>query len=388
MQFAQVAGQTHLKNSLIEAVKEGRIPHAQLFAGAEGYGTFALALAYAQFVSCTNRQYYEGRKETELMGDSCGKCPSCLKYSKLVHPDLHFVFPNTTTKKIDKNNESSLFMEQFREFVLENDGYIDINSWLEYLKVDNKQGEINVRDAVSIVRDLTMTTYESPYKTMIIWCADRLRHDVAPKLLKILEEPYEGTLFLLITENTEAILPTILSRTQLVKILPIEDTAIEHYLIDTKHFDQQKAATIATNTDGNLIKALQYDAETNKEFTELFIKWIRIAFQYRSKASDLSVLVEQIAKMGRETQKNFISHVSELFRECLMCNMGMQIKGGLFRDENTEFRNKFSKFVNTDNISGITHLLEQTRYHVSRNANSKILFFDLSLHLGMLLNQQ
>ncbi len=388
MQFAQVAGQTHLKNSLIEAVKEGRIPHAQLFAGAEGYGTFALALAYAQFVSCTNRQYYEGRKGTELMGDSCGKCPSCLKYSKLVHPDLHFVFPNTTTKKIDKNNESSLFMEQFREFVLENDGYIDINSWLEYLKVDNKQGEINVRDAVSIVRDLTMTTYESPYKTMIIWCADRLRHDVAPKLLKILEEPYEGTLFLLITENTEAILPTILSRTQLVKILPIEDTAIEHYLIDTKHFDQQKAATIATNTDGNLIKALQYDAETNKEFTELFIKWIRIAFQYRSKASDLSVLVEQIAKMGRETQKNFISHVSELFRECLMCNMGMQIKGGLFRDENTEFRNKFSKFVNTDNISGITHLLEQTRYHVSRNANSKILFFDLSLHLGMLLNQQ
>lgn len=388
MQFAQVAGQTHLKNSLIEAVKEGRIPHAQLFAGAEGYGTFALALAYAQFVSCTNRQYYEGRKETELMGDSCGKCPSCLKYSKLVHPDLHFVFPNTTTKKIDKNNESSLFMEQFREFVLENDGYIDINSWLEYLKVDNKQGEINVRDAVSIVRDLTMTTYESPYKTMIIWCADRLRHDVAPKLLKILEEPYEGTLFLLITENTEAILPTILSRTQLVKILPVEDTAIEHYLIDTKHFDQQKAATIATNTDGNLIKALQYDAETNKEFTELFIKWIRIAFQYRSKASDLSVLVEQIAKMGRETQKNFISHVSELFRECLMCNMGMQIKGGLFRDENTEFRNKFSKFVNTDNISGITHLLEQTRYHVSRNANSKILFFDLSLHLGMLLNQQ
>lgn len=388
MQFAQVAGQTHLKNSLIEAVKEGRIPHTQLFAGAEGYGTFALALAYAQFVSCTNRQYYEGRKETELMGDSCGKCPSCLKYSKLVHPDLHFVFPNTTTKKIDKNNESSLFMEQFREFVLENDGYIDINSWLEYLKVDNKQGEINVRDAVSIVRDLTMTTYESLYKTMIIWCADRLRHDVAPKLLKILEEPYEGTLFLLITENTEAILPTILSRTQLVKILPIEDTAIEHYLIDTKHFDQQKAATIATNTDGNLIKALQYDAETNKEFTELFIKWIRIAFQYRSKASDLSVLVEQIAKMGRETQKNFISHVSELFRECLMCNMGMQIKGGLFRDENTEFRNKFSKFVNTDNISGITHLLEQTRYHVSRNANSKILFFDLSLHLGMLLNQQ
>lgn len=388
MQFAQVAGQTHLKNSLIEAVKEGRIPHAQLFAGAEGYGTFALALAYAQFVSCTNRQYYEGRKETELMGDSCGKCPSCLKYSKLVHPDLHFVFPNTTTKKIDKNNESSLFMEQFREFVLENDGYIDINSWLEYLKVDNKQGEINVRDAVSIVRDLTMTTYESPYKTMIIWCADRLRHDVAPKLLKILEEPYEGTLFLLITENTEAILPTILSRTQLVKILPIEDTAIEHYLINTKHFDQQKAATIAANTDGNLIKALQYDAETNKEFTELFIKWIRIAFQYRSKASDLSVLVEQIAKMGREAQKNFISHVSELFRECLMCNMGMQIKGGLFRDENTEFRNKFSKFVNTDNISGITHLLEQTRYHVSRNANSKILFFDLSLHLGMLLNQQ
>ena len=388
MQFAQIAGQIQLKNSLIEAVKEKRVPHAQLFAGAAGSGTFAMALAYAQFVSCTNRQYNESAGENELHGDSCGKCPSCLKYSKLAHPDLHFIFPNTTTKKVDKNNESALFMEEFREFVSEKEGYIDVNSWFEYLKVDNKQGEINVRDAASIIRDLTMTTYESPYKIMIIWCADRLRHDAAPKLLKILEEPYDGTFFLLITENTEAILPTILSRTQLVKVLPIEDGSIEHYLVEKKHIAPEKAAIMAANAEGDLIKALQYDAETKKEFTELFIKWTRTAFLYRSKASEISLWVEQIAKTGRETQKNFLSHASELFRECFMCNMGVPIKGSLFGDEESEFRNKFSKFVNGNNITAISRLLEQARYHIGRNANSKILFFDLSLQLGMQLNKK
>lgn len=388
MQFAQVVGQIRLKNSLIDAVREKRVPHAQLFSGAQGSGTFALALAYAQFISCTNRRYYENTGENELHGDSCGKCPSCLKYSKLSHPDLHFIFPNTTTKKVDKNNESALFMEDFRAFALEKDGYIDINSWLEYLKVDNKQGEINVRDAASIVRELTMTTYESPYKIMIIWNADRLRHDVAPKLLKILEEPYDGTIFLLITENTEAILPTILSRTQLVKVLPTDETDIERFLIEKKQFEPEKAAITAANAEGDVIKALQYEAETKKEYTSFFIQWTRAAFQYRSKASEISILVEQIAKTGRESQKDFFSHASKLFGECLMCSMGVPIKASCFGNENIEFRNKFSKFVNSNNITAIFKLLEQARYHISRNANSKILFFDLSLQIGIQLNRK
>ncbi len=382
MQFAQIAGQIGLINSLIATVKEGRIPHARLFAGADGYGGFALALAYARFVSCTNRQYFDGAGENELHGDSCGKCPSCIKYAKLAHPDLHFIFPNTTTKSVDKNPESALFMEQFRQFVLEKDGYIDSASWFETLKVENKQGEINVRDANTIIKNLSMTAYESPYKVMIIWNAERMRHDAAPKLLKILEEPYNGTLFLLVNENTEAILPTILSRCQLVKVLPIEERAMSQYLVGKGLFEEDKAREIAANVEGDLVKALQYEDKTKKEFIETFILWTRSAFQYRSKPSEALAISEQLAKMGRETQKNFLCFAQELFRECLMEHLGIAKGAGLLGNENAQFRHKFSAFVNPENTNHIFRLLEQARYHVSRNANPKILFFDLTLQLG------
>ncbi len=382
MQFAQIAGQIQLINSLIDTVKEGRVPHARLFSGSEGYGGFALALAYAQFISCSNRQYFDTSNDNALHGDSCGKCPSCIKYANLAHPDLHFVFPNTATKTVDKNNESALFMEQFREFVLEKEAYIDTNSWFDYLKVDNKQGEINVRDANTIIKNLTMTAYESPYKIMIIWNAERLRHDAAPKLLKIIEEPYEGTIFLLVAENTEAILPTILSRCQLVKVLPIEDKAIEDYMTARMGIAPETAANIAANSEGDLIKALQYDNQSSKEFTETFIQWTRLAFQYRTKASDILSLSESLSKMGREPQKNFLAFCQELFRECLFEHLGIAKSEGYFKGEDLVFRKKFSTFVTPENINQIYKLLEQARYHIVRNANPKILFFDLTLQLG------
>ena len=386
MQFAEIVGQRRLINSLIECVKEGRVPHAQLFAGAEGCGTFPLALAYAQFINCTNKQFHDSFSEDELHADSCGKCPSCLKYKNLAHPDLHFIFPNTTTKKIDKNNESALFMDLFREFVLEKQGYIDINSWLDFLKAENKQAEINVRDANSIIKDLTMTAYESPHKVMIIWCADRLRHDAAPKLLKILEEPYNGTLFLLISENTEAILPTIISRTQLVKVLSIDGEDLQSFLVKEKGFEESEAEYLSASSEGNLIKALQLDEQNNKELIEMFIEWTRVAFMYKAKAIEIMALSERFSKMSRERQQSFLSMASDLFRESLLASMGVSFGVEMLGGENKEYKTKFSRFLNNENTERIFSLLKQAQYHIIRNANTKILFFDLTLKIGIQLS--
>lgn len=387
MRFADIAGQRRLINSLIDAVESHRVPHAQLFAGAEGYGAFALAWAYAQFVSCTDKQHYHTSSPDELKADSCGKCPSCVKYQKLAHPDLHLIFPTTTTKRIDKNNESSLFIDLFRDFVIENDGYIDIESWLDYIKSDNKQGEINVRDANSIVSSLTMTVYESPYKIMIIWCADRMRHDAAPKLLKILEEPYDGTLFLLVSANTEAILPTILSRVQLVKVLPMESSAIADYLTTKIGLSYAEAQTIANSSSGNMLRALNYDNKEQKEIVGLFIEWTRAAFQYAQKASDILAISEKFAKLSREKQKIFLLTCSELMRECFMNKTQRQVCENLFPQEDEKFLTNFSKYLNENNVRSIYNLMEQALNHVMRNANAKILFFDLTIQVGKHLKE-
>ena len=382
MRFADIAGQRRLINSLIDAVESHRVPHAQLFAGAEGYGAFALAWAYAQFVSCTDKQHYHTSSPDELKADSCGKCPSCVKYQKLAHPDLHLVFPTTTTKKIDKNNESALFMDLFRDFVIEKNGYIDIDSWLEYIKSDNKQGEINVRDANSIIGSLTLTVYESPYKIMIIWCADRMRHDAAPKILKILEEPYDGTLFLLVSANTEAILPTILSRVQLVKVLPIESGAIASYLTTQRGLSQTDAQMVAESSSGSMLRALNYDGKEQRDIINLFIEWTRAAFQYAQKASEILAISEKFAKLSREKQKIFLLTCSELMRECFMHKTQRQVCENLFPKENENFQNNFSKYLNENNIRNIYNLIEQALGNVMRNANSKILFFDLTIQIG------
>lgn len=387
MRFADIAGQRRLINSLIDAVESHRVPHAQLFAGAEGYGAFALAWAYAQFVSCTDKQHYHTSSPDELKADSCGKCPSCVKYQKLAHPDLHLIFPTTTTKRIDKNNESALFIDLFRDFVIENDGYIDIESWLDYIKSDNKQGEINVRDANSIVSSLTMTVYESPYKIMIMWCADRMRHDAAPKLLKILEEPYDGTLFLLVSANTEAILPTILSRVQLVKVLPMESSAIADYLTTKRGLSYAEAQIVANSSSGNMLRALNYDNKEQKEIVGLFIEWTRAAFQYAQKASDILAISEKFAKLSREKQKIFLLTCSELMRECFMHKTQRQVCENLFPQEDEKFLTNFSKYLNENNIRSIYNLMEQALNHVMRNANAKILFFDLTIQVGKHLKE-
>lgn len=382
MRFEQIVGQRALINTLIDVVLKNRVSHAQLFLGSAGYGGFALALAYAQFVSCTNKQLYENAQEGELKADSCGKCPSCLKYQKLSHPDLFFVFPNTSTKAVEKNNESASFLETFREYVLSKDAYIDLESWYQELGVENKQGAINVRDANTIIKNLTLKTYESQYKINIIWGVDKLQVDAANKILKILEEPYENTLFLLIAENSEALLPTILSRTQLIKVPPIADKDIANYLSNEGFDEVEQIVGVA---DGDLIKALNWNSDNKSEYRQLFIQFNRLAFSYNSSLAEIYKLVEKICKMGREELKIYLNYTLELYRECFQqgeLNIGQLCN---FSSEEKDFKVKFAKFITPKNLLQIQKLTEKAMLEVMRNGNAKMIFLTLAINIGKLI---
>ncbi len=382
MRFEQIVGQRNLINTLIDVVLSNRVSHAQLFLGSAGYGGFALALAYAQFVSCTDKQVYSSLNQDGLKADSCGKCPSCLKYEKLSHPDLFFTFPSTTTKSVEKNNESTSFLEVFRNYVLFKNAYIDLESWYQELGVDNKQGAINVRDANTIIKNLTLKTYESQYKINIVWGVDKLQIDAANKLLKILEEPYENTLFLLIAENSEVLLPTILSRTQLIKLPPILDEDLTDYLSKKGYEQVEKIVRFA---EGNLIKALSYNSDEKQEWRALFIQFNRLAFAYNVSLNEIYKLVEKICKMGREELKAYLNYSLELYRECFqqgelkndnLCN---------FSEEDRDFKSNFSKFITPKNLLNIYNLTQKAELEIMRNGNAKMIFLTLAINVGKLL---
>ena len=241
MRFSDVIGQSAIKQRLIQSVRENHVSHAQLFLGPAGSGKLPLALAYAQYILCPNR--------TET--DSCGVCPTCQKMQKLVHPDLHFVVPTNTTKSVKSNPESDLFMEEWREFTLKNDGYFNDTDWYAFLDIENKQGYMSVRDAASLLRKLNMKSYEGEYKIAIIWMAEKMRVDTANKLLKLLEEPPEKTVFLLIAEDAEELLATIKSRTTLVKVPAIETSEVEKALMERLQCQPGQAHDAAMISEGN-----------------------------------------------------------------------------------------------------------------------------------------
>ena len=251
MLFSQIIGHEDIKKKLIQSVKENRIAHAQLFLGPEGTGKLALAIAYAQYVNCTNKGE----------NDSCGECPSCKKFNNLAHPDLHFIFPSTTNKNVKKDPESDFFLTEWREYLESCECYANISSWHNALDAENKQGIINVRDASTIIRKLNLKTYESEYKVAIIWMAERLNIEAANKLLKLLEEPPENVIFILATTEEHKILPTILSRCIRFEFKKIGKAGIvkrlEHVLKDYDvRYDIEALEHIAELADGGMRDAL------------------------------------------------------------------------------------------------------------------------------------
>lgn len=369
MQFSTIIGQREIKQRLVNTVKENRVSHAQLFLGPEGSGSLALAVAYAQYVSCEDKQE----------NDSCGVCSSCRKYQKLVHPDLHFSYPFFAKK----SDETALnYIEEWRDAFLANP-YLSLDIWRSYLQAENKQANINIAECHQIIKKLSFKPFESPYKILILWLPEYLDKE-GNALLKIIEEPQPNTLFLLVAQNQDQILNTILSRTQLVKIPRLKDEVIKEYLIAEHNQTEHAAAEIAFLSSGNLTEALAMLGENENSFHDMFVNWLRMCYANK-KGSDILSFVDELAKIGRENQKNFMRYGISYVRECCMILAGASNLVHLPADE-LDTAQKMTKVMSLPMAEAIGNILEKAHYHVERNANPKILFLDVSLQLVSVLN--
>lgn len=374
MNFSQIPGQKETIDRLIRSVKEQRVSHAQLLSGPEGCGSLALALAYARYVSCENRS------ET----DSCGICKSCVKYEKMIHPDLHFVFPVIKNKK-ETEPVSDSYIEEWREFV-KRSPYFTLNSWLDSIEVGNAQGLIFASEAGEIIKKLNLKSFESDFKIMIIWLPEKMHLSTANKLLKLIEEPPEKTLFLLVSEEPDKVIPTIISRCQLIKIPGFSIRDIRDYLIRKYNCSEEKAQEIARVANGSIIRAAELfeNEDSSLQNLEKFKKLMRFAW----KRDIISVISwsEEIAGTGREAQKNFISYTLRILRENLMLSLG-QLKNDLvfLAGEEAAFSKKFHPFINQENIYQLADEFNIAYSHVEANGNAKIIFLDLALKVTKLI---
>jgi len=380
MLFRDIIGQDDVKRRLIRTVKEGRVSHAQLFTGPEGSRKLALALAYAQFINCKNRVWPNDENQA---GDSCGTCPSCVKYQKLVHPDLHFIYPISSTKEI-KKPLSRDFLQTWRQVLLQNNYRLTLFDWYEAIGIEKKQGIINAEDCSEILRTLSYKSYESEYKVMVIWMAEKLFHAAAPKILKILEEPPDKTLFILITENQDQIINTILSRCQVVRIPRLTDENLTDQLTKEMPELNGKTGTVIPLAEGNYTKACKLLLENEEESyqVENFIKWMRLC--YAGDILKMHDFVSEIARIGRERQKSFLAYSSRIIRNGMLLHYSVP-KLTRLNDEEMEFVEKFRHFITHVNILQMAENLDVAQYHIERNANPNILFMDLSFTMAGLL---
>lgn len=376
MLFNEIIGQDHIKKHLKTSAENGRIPHAQLFVGKEGSGTLPMAIAYAQFLLCHFSENVE----------ACN-----LKCNKLQHPDLHFAFPVTTSESIKSHPVSDLFLDDWRQFI-ENQSYGSLFNWLQHIGVENKQGLISVDEAELIVKKLHLKSYEGGFKVMIIWMAEKMNTAAANKLLKLIEEPPQKTIFLLTTENEEQLLSTIKSRCQALYFPVLSEQDIVNSLMVNYQKTANEATTIAHQAEGNYNRALQLlqNDASDLVFEEWFVEWIRTAFRAKGNVAVVQQLItwsEMISKTGRETQKRFLEYCLQFFRQALLLNYKSEQL--VFMETKTDFKlSKFAPFVHSNNIFDIEKELNEAMYHIERNGNSKIIFLDLSIKLTRFLHKK
>ena len=382
MLFSEILGQEHIKNHLTQSVENGRVPHAQLFVGPEGCGTLPMAIAYAQYLLCGNTN-----GENNTGNEACN-----LKFNNISHPDLHFAFPVTTSDKAKSHPVSSHYFEEWRQ-LLKEQPYGNLFDWYNLLGVDNKQGQIGVDEAQDIVKALALKAYEGGYKVMLIWMAEKMNTACANKLLKLIEEPPNKTVFILIAEDEEQIINTIRSRCQVLHFPPLAENVIKEALIKNYSLDVSVATKIAHQANGNYNKAcdLVYHDSEDLQFETWFIFWIRSAFKAKGNKAAIHDLIswsEDIAKTGRETQKQFLLFCLDFFRQALLLNYNatdlvyLETKTEKFKLEN------FAPFVHNNNILEISDELQDAVYHIERNGNSKIILTDLSIKLTRLLHKK
>lgn len=370
--FADVIGQTAAKQRLLQEVQEERIPHAQLFCGPAGAGKLPLALAYARYLCCPHR----------TATDACGTCPSCVKWEKLVHPDVHFAFPIVKNAK-GKKEVCDDYIAQWRHLLTQTT-YFGLNHWMNEMDAENGQPIIYAKESDEITRKLSLKSSEGGYKITIIWLPEKLHEVCANKLLKLLEEPPRQTVFLLVSEQPEQILSTILSRTQRFNIAGIEEAAIGEALQQRFGLQQADSQAIAHLANGNFIKALEaiHLNEENEQFFNLFVSLMRLAYQ--RKIRDMKLWSEQVAAMGRERQKNFLEYCQRMTRENFIYNLHRKEMNYMTRPEEN-FAVRFAPYVNERNVVGIMDELTEAQIHIEQNVNPRMVFFDFSLKMIVLL---
>ena len=371
MLFKDISGNEDVKKELFEAVKKNRIAHAQLFLGGGGDAKLPLSLAFAQYLNC----------EQKANNESCNKCHSCQMYNTLSHPDLHLVFPVLKINNI-KNPTSDNFVKNWRKAIIKNP-YISLNEWYDYLGSENKQGAIYKDEAENIQKKTSLKNFEAAFRIFIFWMPERMNIITANKLLKLIEEPPKGTFFFLISENFDQLLPTITSRVQTVKIKKFSNNNIVEYLQKNHNITKEKANKISRIVSGNLSKAIYIcKNETNQEFLKEFQNWMQIC--YKAKITETGNFTDKITKLGRENQKEFLHESLGIIRECLLVNTHND--GPLKKQELEEkFVRNFAPFIHESNGVEIFERLEKAIKNIERNANPKILFYELSLHMMRLL---
>lgn len=371
MQFKDIFGQELLKKRLIQSVQDNRVSHAQLFLGPTGSGSLALAVAYAQYLNCENKQ----------AEDSCGLCSSCRKYTKLIHPDLHFSYPFFAKKK---DETASNYMEQWRSIFLKNP-YLNLDSWRNHLGEDNKQANINIAECHQIIKKLSLKSYEGAYKVLIMWLPEYLDKQ-GNALLKLIEEPPANTLFLLVAENQDQILTTILSRTQLIKVNRLKEQEVIQYLLVNKGLNENKAKQIAYISDGNIQKAQNLIGEEENDHLDLLKNWMN--FCVTDRGSNIIEFVENsLAKLGREGQKSFLLYAINMMREVLLLKENL-VELVFLPEPEQDFADRFSQRFDYAQIEAVVAEFEKASYHIERNANPKILFLDVSLQIVLFLKYQ
>ncbi len=380
MLFKDIIGLENIKKHLTKTAEAGRIPHAQLFVGAEGSGTLPMAIAYAQYILCKNIN-----TENNNGNDACN-----LKCNKLTHPDLHFAFPVATTDRIKSKPVSNQFLNEWRDFVHQTP-YGNLFDWMQFLGVAKKQGLIGKDEALEITKKLSLKSFEGGYKVMLIWMAEKMNIAAANKLLKLIEEPPKNTVLILITENEEQIIDTILSRCQVVHFPKVSEENIIDSLVKRENLEVKLAQKIAHQANGNWNKALhlvKHDSSDNL-FETWFITWIRAAFRARGNASVIEELINwsnEIAQSGRETQKQFLQYCLHFFRQALLLNYKADTLVYLETTTAKFDLKNFAPFIHGNNIIGINETLNEAIYHIERNGNAKIILLDISIKLTRLLH--
>ena len=400
MQFSQVIGQAELKAQLVHMVQHNRLSHALLFLGKEGSGALSLARAMAQYTVCetvngkaqptpkspeapslfgdpepeTKNDQRETRNEKpETNIDSCGTCPSCIKAAKLIHPDIHFSFPVIPKKSGDKPVSTDYIVE-WRLFI-EKNPYGNSYDWLQFIDAENKQGNITAHECNEIIRMMSLKSFEAEYKILIMWMPEMLGKE-GNKLLKLIEEPPPNTLFIFVAENDDLILPTILSRTQLIKVPQLQAGDIAAALQQQQEVDISKASQIAQISNGNYREALQQLSHADDDWDVQLRDWLNSI----AKTGPVAQVkwIEEISKTGREKQKQFLQYFIHLLEHALRLRM-LQSPGNGSKDD--DFALRLNKLCSLEQQEAITHELDNAIYYIERNANAKMLFHALSIKL-------